>query len=139
MSGFGPRIHLNEEPLSELGELEILGKVVMSVPPMVTNKPPLVHAKMLSRVVVAERPALAELDLGEERRRPTIVGVAAAVTHLCANQPVRWVLPCWPICTLSRTQEYWYTCDAACVFTRTSFDRRTRRSRPWASLTVSHQ
>ena len=70
-----------QEPLPELGELEILGKVKVSVSPMVTNKPPLVQPKMLARVVVAERPALAELDFREQRRRPAVVGVAPAVTH----------------------------------------------------------
>ena len=89
VSGLGPRVHFYQEPLPELGELEILRKVEMSIPPMMTDKAPLVHAKMLARVVVAESPALAELDLREERRRPAVVGVAAAVAHLCANQSVR--------------------------------------------------
>ena len=83
--------HFYQRPFPELGELEVLRKVEMSIPPMMTDKAPLVHAKMLARVVVAESPALAELDLREERRRPAVVGVAAAVAHLCANQPVRRV------------------------------------------------
>ena len=89
MSGLGPRVHFYQEPLPELGELEILRKVEVSVSPMVPDEAPLVQPKMLARVVVAERPALAELDFREQRRRPAVVGVAAAVTHLCANQPMR--------------------------------------------------
>ena len=84
VSGLGPRVHFYQEPFPELWELEILRKVVVSVAPMVADEAPLVHAKMLARVVVAERPALAELDLGQKRRRPAVVGVAATVTYLCA-------------------------------------------------------